>query len=59
MDVQSSEQGKKKYQKPELKIIELAAEEVLAIGCKTPTTVPAGIGGGPGCLAQNCIQPGS
>ena len=28
-------QGKKTYQKPKLRIIELAAEEVMAVGCKT------------------------
>ncbi len=59
MTSQSPEKGKKKYQKPEIKTIDLAAEEVLAIGCKTPTTVPAGSSSGPGCLAQSCSQTGS
>jgi len=56
---QRSEQSKKTYHKPEIKVIDLAAEEILAIGCKTPTTVPAGSSAGPGCLAQSCLQPGS
>jgi hypothetical protein len=51
---------KKPYQKPEIKIIDLVADEVLAIGCKTPTTVTvASSGPGPGCLAQNCSNNGS
>ena len=38
--------NKKIYKKPRLRIIELAAEEVLATGCKSPglpTTVGVGV----------------
>lgn len=36
MDNKKNEQNSKKpYEKPRLRIIELAAEEVLAAGCKT------------------------
>ncbi len=34
MGDQSSEEKKKVYEKPRLRIIELAADEVLATGCK-------------------------
>ena len=45
------------YEKPALRVIELAAEEVLASGCKT-------ISGGPSkmplrCAAGSCFQNGS
>jgi hypothetical protein len=33
-----NEQKRKIYQKPEMTIIDLAADEVLAAGCKTTTT---------------------
>lgn len=33
-NTEKSETGRKKYEKPVLTIIDLAAEEVLAIGCK-------------------------
>ncbi len=50
------ENKKKEYEKPKLRTIELAAEEVLAVGCKTV--------GGPGpfsaiCMAQACAGLGS
>jgi hypothetical protein len=35
------ENNKRDYEKPRLRIIELAAEEVLAAGCKTVTGPPA------------------
>lgn len=52
------EKGKQPYEKPGLRIIELAAEEVLAIGCKTVTgggSVPVAIP----CNAAGCAQLGS
>lgn len=48
---------KKPYTKPELKVINLAAEEVLATGCKTM------VQGAPyspvSCIANNCMGLGS
>jgi hypothetical protein len=53
-----NEQKRKIYQKPELTIIDLAAEEVLAGGCKTPTTMAAP--GNPFCvLTGGCAGIGS
>jgi hypothetical protein len=43
---------KKDYEKPQLRIIELSADEVLATGCKKSFGDPAGVSG-TGC------QPGS
>ena len=62
-----SEQHKDKvklsYQKPRLRIIELAAEEVLFIGCKQTATGNAIDSGGPGeiscTLATTCVDAGS
>ena len=39
---------KRDYKKPTLRVIDLAAEEVLAIGCKTTT-------GGTASLAMPCL----
>ena len=45
------------YEKPKLRVIELAAEEVLAVGCKTnaggPNPAP------PQCAPGGCFQVGS
>lgn len=56
----NSQKGSAKlpYEKPAIKTIELAAEEVLGIGCKTG----AGIAGVPDatiCLYTSCDQNGS
>ena len=49
---------KSAYEKPQLNIIELAAEEVLAVGCKM-TGGPANVGF-PSCgIFNNCISQGS
>jgi hypothetical protein len=40
---------KKIYLKPEIRVIDLAADEVLAVGCKTPT--------GPGKAQAVCLTP--
>ncbi len=48
MGDQSSEEKKKAYEKPRLRIIELAAEEVLAAGCKM-------VSGGSAPLATPCF----
>jgi hypothetical protein len=46
------------YEKPKLRIIELAAEEVLAVGCKTAFSGSA-VGGGPVCMIRHCAGNGS
>jgi hypothetical protein len=47
--------GKQAYEKPRLRVIELVAEEVMGVGCKTAT--------GPGpvtlCAAGACFAAGS
>jgi hypothetical protein len=49
---------KERYERPELVVIELKAEEVLAVGCKTPGTRTAV--GWPNCgFAQGCNRRGS
>jgi hypothetical protein len=50
--------GKRQYEKPALRAIELAAEEVLAVGCKTISSGSAP-GGGPPCMIRNCSGRGS
>ena len=46
----------KKYEKPELKKIQLMAEEVLAVGCKFPSGLGPRLANcnfpGPGCYKQ-------
>jgi hypothetical protein len=56
--MREKEAGKKPYEKPRLRIIELAAEEVLAIGCKS-AGASSGVGGGPTCLTRMCAGTGS
>lgn len=49
---------KERYEKPELLVIELKAEEVLAVGCKTVGRTA--FGGRPVCgFAQGCNRRGS
>ena len=48
--------GKKSYEKPVLRSIELAAEEVLAVGCKM-VQMPAS--GRPTCNSRPCAAKGS
>ena len=45
---------KEVYEKPKLKIIELAADEILSLGCKT---VSGGPGSGVGCGNPLCSIP--
>ena len=49
---------KQPYQKPWLRIIELAAEEVMAAGCKTASTTSTGVNGLP-CASGACVNVGS
>lgn len=56
MDNKSNEiKSKKAYEKPRLRVIELAAEEVMGVGCKTLTSVgPLTL-----CNVLNCFNTGS
>lgn len=49
--------GRRPYEKPRLRSFPLAADEVLAKGCK----LPSGFAGfqGPGCASGGCFQVGS
>lgn len=53
------EQPKKPYEKPELTVIEFPAEEVLAVGCKTPRGGPSRVGAGCARAGANCFRAGS
>jgi hypothetical protein len=54
------EKGKYAYEKPRLRVIELAAEEVLGIPCKANPTVSAKAGQfPPRCGVQACSEKGS
>lgn len=46
------------YEKPMLRVIELTADEVLAIGCKTATSGAAPVKPPP-CMAHRCVKAGS
>ena len=46
------------YKKPELRVVELEANEVLATGCKTSTGATA-FGAASGCLSNSCASDGS
>lgn len=49
---------KERYEKPELLVIELKAEEVLAAGCKIGNK--RALNDRPGCgIGAGCIRPGS
>ena len=48
---------KQKYEKPTLRSIELRADEVLAVGCKT-ASVGVGPSGSP-CMLESCSIVGS
>jgi hypothetical protein len=58
-DEVSVSKTKEPYEKPRLRKIELAAEEVLAVGCKTSQTGFAPGSNVPPCMAQNCQRAGS
>ena len=49
-----NENTKQSYEKPRLRIIELAAEEVLGVGCKTRPDDTTGSNGAAGCVAGPC-----
>ncbi len=54
---QSGVDKRKEYQRPEVKIIELKAEETLAVGCKLADGGSAS--GGFTCVSNACAEPGS
>ena len=54
--MEKRKKARRPYEKPELKVIELAAEEVLATGCKNLTSFGFGQ---PVCFVQPCIGDGS
>jgi hypothetical protein len=53
MRQEKDKKGTEVYEKPKLRAIELAAEEVLATGCKTAFGDPKGVAGN-GCLTGVC-----
>jgi len=53
MQLKKEKENKQPYEKPKVRIIELKAEEVLAIGCKTSYGDPRGVSGN-GCLTGVC-----
>lgn len=55
---ESDVEKKKPYEKPELKIIEMKEEEVLAIGCKMAGGSTQAFGN-PTCIASQCVSQGS
>ena len=55
MRCEEEERQKQKYERPVLRRIELAAEEVLSVGCKTGFSDPRGVAG-QGCLTGVCVS---
>ncbi len=53
-----NENPKQTYDKPRLRIIELTADEVLAVGCKTNVSGTAPIKAPP-CSVHHCAKVGS
>jgi hypothetical protein len=51
-------EAKEPYQKPELVVVDLKAEEVLAVGCKMVGRTAVGAAT-PVCMIQNCASKGS
>lgn len=60
-DKDDAGKDKRPYEKPVLRIIELAAEEVLAVGCKTQNIGTRGSGNGKAICTfpSQCFGPGS
>ena len=59
MQLHKKEKNKLPYEKPRLRTIELAADEVLAIGCKIQAGYP-GKSSEIGCGTAQCVlKPGS
>jgi hypothetical protein len=51
--------AKREYDKPRLRTIELSADEVLAIGCKTASSPGPEPGGATCAIGTSCAGPGS
>jgi hypothetical protein len=55
MQQNTDKKTKQTYEKPRLRIIELKAEEVLGISCKSSLNDPSGVAG-QGCLGGFCVS---
>jgi hypothetical protein len=55
MDSKAKREKRRPYEKPKLRVIELAAEEVLGIGCKIGGEGASGIST---CAGGGCSAPG-
>ena len=53
----SGQKSRRLYRKPELRVVELAAKEALAVGCKQGNQGPDV--GNPRCQFKNCTNLGS
>ncbi len=51
--------AKAPYEKPELLIVDLKAEEVLAVGCKMVGRTAVGSAAPPVCMVHSCAGKGS
>ena len=56
---QISKNEKKMYQKPKIEVIDLAAEEVMAVGCKSAVSKGTGAPAAPNCILAHCAANGS
>lgn len=56
MEENVDKDGRRVYSKPLLKVVELAADEVLATGCKTHAASSVG---NPTCQFKACVSMGS
>ncbi len=59
MVVSKESAPKASYEKPELVVVDLKAEEVLAVGCKMVGRAAVGSAAPPVCMTNNCSQRGS
>ena len=57
MQPSNEDNNKKSYSKPELIIIELTADEVMAVGCKLSSSSGGPVGAT--CTAVPCVNAGS
>ena len=55
--MKNENKAKRPYEKPAVRTIKLAAEEVLGVGCKT-SQGGFNVGGSP-CMANGCVKKGS
>ncbi len=57
-EIDGKREGRMTYEKPILRIIELSAEEVLSVGCKS-SSGGFSVASPPPCIAHTCAGPGS